>query len=135
MANLVDFFPYLIPFGKDQVAGYYCQIEKHQLKERQMEMVYAGARQQVGKSEGGVSGLGNAGKYCRNVLHQPGADGGKAGNVGKGRKQQEQGTKIEDEGGCRDGDEAGEQGVAGYSAEIIDDERKRTYLCRQGYAE
>ena len=34
-----------------------------------------------------------------------------------------------------DGDEAGEQGVAGYSAEIIDDERKSTYLCRQGYAE
>lgn len=44
MANLVDFFPYLVPFGKEQVAGYDCQIEKHQLKERQMEMVYAGAR-------------------------------------------------------------------------------------------
>lgn len=27
------FFPYLVPFGKDQVARYDCQIEKHQLKE------------------------------------------------------------------------------------------------------
>ena len=100
-----------------------------------MKMVYAGTRQQTGKPEGGMGGLGNAGKYCCYKLHQPGADGGKVGNVGKRRKQQELGTKIEDEGGCRDGDEAGEQGVAGYSAEIIDDERKRTYLCRQGYAE
>ena len=100
-----------------------------------MEMVYAGARQQTGKPEGCVGGLRNAGKYRRNVLHQPGADGGKAGNIDKWRKQQEQGTKIEDDGCCRDGDEAGEQGVAGYSAEIIDDERKRAYLCRQGYAE
>lgn len=100
-----------------------------------MEMVYAGARQQTGKPEGCVGGLRNAGKYRCNVLHQPGADEGKGGNIGKGSKQQEQGTKIEDESGCRDSDEAGEQGVAGYSAEIIDDERKRTYLCRQGYAE
>ncbi len=84
MANLVDFFPYLVPFGKDQVAGYDCQIEKHQLKERQMEMVYAGARQQTGKPEGCVGGLRNAGKYRCNVLHQPGADEGKVGNVGKG---------------------------------------------------
>ena len=44
MVNLVDFFPYLVPFGKDQGARYDCQIEKHQLKKRQMEMVYAGAR-------------------------------------------------------------------------------------------
>ena len=54
-----------------------------------MKMVYAGTRQQTGKPEGGMGGLGNAGKYCCYMLHQPGAYGGKAGNVGKGRKQQE----------------------------------------------
>ena len=100
-----------------------------------MDVFDACPRQHTRQFEGGVDELGDGGENVHDYLHQSFNGSCQTWDVSERRKNEEQRTKIENECGGWNGNETGEQGVAGKTSEIENDEGKGAYLGCQGNAE
>ena len=108
-----------------------------------MDILDAGFWQHRGETEDGIVELGDADEASDGKMLESGSKGAypseprqpwKGEQPDDGWQEKEDGAKIEDESGWRNGDETGEEWVAGDSAKVKRNERNRAYLCSYGKA-
>ena len=100
-----------------------------------MDVLDACSWQHTCELESGIGGMGDEAENFGCSIRQPCEDKSQAGNMGEDGEYEQKRTKIENECGCRNSNKRGKQGITRYSSEIIDYDRKSTYLGCQGYTE